>query len=101
MLTEIRVYYEGHGLLMPGFSQFFEQLRGRARQRGCAFRLVAGGSGAAACRDFGRALKSHPHSWNILLKDSEGPDTGSISEALAWSMAGLDLNRIRSSGWWR
>jgi hypothetical protein len=32
--------------------------------------------------DFLRARQSHPESWNILLKDSEGPDNGRLFEDL-------------------
>jgi glycine/D-amino acid oxidase-like deaminating enzyme len=40
MPTEIRIYYEGHGLLNPGFSTFFSDIRDRARENGCSVRLI-------------------------------------------------------------
>lgn len=82
MVAEIRIYFEGHVLLKPGFSRFFDQLRSRARERSCKFELISGGSGSAACRDFTIALATHPRALNILLADSEGPDTGNLSESL-------------------
>jgi hypothetical protein len=87
-VREIRIYYEGNGLLKPGFSEFFMQLRERARQLRWDFRLIPAGSGPTACRDFGIALRTHADAWNILLIDSEGP--------LAPSRA-TDLCRAR--GW--
>lgn len=82
MATEIHVYYEGHKLLKEGFSRFFDQLRRRAHDRRCYFRLIPAGSGSAACDRFGVALRANKNIWNILLTDSEGPDTGSLSESL-------------------
>lgn len=92
MVTEIRIYYEGDALLKPGFIHFFRTLRDRARACRCAFRVIS--SGSTVCRDFGIALERHRHAWNILLKDSEGPDTGSLSESLcrdhAWDKSHRD-----------
>lgn len=94
MLTEIRIYFEGHRALKPGFSQFFADLRERARSRRCKFELISGGSGSNVCNDFARALRTHPRSWNILLIDSEGPDTRTLSETLCrnqgWDTATRD-----------
>jgi len=73
MPTEIRIYFEGDKLLKPGFDAFFDEIKKRTREKRCSFRLVAGGSGELACRDFAIALREHPDSWNILLRDSEGP----------------------------
>jgi hypothetical protein len=82
VISEIRIYYEGDRLLKPGLSQFFSQLRSRAESRRCRFQLIAGGSGSTTCSDFGRALETHPSALNVLLKDSEGPDSGRLSESL-------------------
>ena len=82
MISEIRIYYEGHQLLKQGFSRFFDELRSRAKARRCDFQLISGGSGSSACGDFGRALRTRPHAWNILLVDSEGPHAGGLSESL-------------------
>jgi Domain of unknown function (DUF4276) len=67
---------------MSGFSQFFDQLRRLARERRCGFQLISGGSGPTACSDFGRALGTHPHAWNILLVDSDAPHRGGLAESL-------------------
>ena len=94
MPTEIRIYFEGHRALKAGFSQFFADLRRRAKSHRCPFELISGGSGATTCRDFSIALKTHPNAWNILLKDSEGPDAGELSETLCreqgWDKAHCD-----------
>jgi hypothetical protein len=77
MVTEIRIYYEGDRLLKPGFHSFFTTLRERAREKRCNFHLIA--AKGAPGRDFRIAIRTHPHAWNILLKDSEGPDSGALS----------------------
>ncbi len=73
MVTEIRIYFEGDKLLKPGFSEFFAELKKRARERRCEFHLIAAGGGSEACRFFGLALKNNVGAFNILLKDGEGP----------------------------
>jgi len=98
VFTEIRIYYEGDRLLKPGFSQFFNQLRTRAEARRCHFHLITGGSGSTACRDFGLALETHPDAWNILLRDSEGPHTSTLSESLCREQ-GWDKSRRDSIFW--
>jgi hypothetical protein len=80
MFTEIRIYYEGDALLKPGFSSFFSELRDRAKAKRCGFRLIQ--AKGTPCRDFGNAITANPTAWNILLKDSEGPDTGDLSASL-------------------
>src|ERR1039458_4047942 len=82
MPSEIRIYFEGDKGLKPGFHAFFKDLRECARKRRCKLNLVASGSGAAACRDFGIALSEHSSAWNILLRDSEGPFSDQLSRAL-------------------
>jgi hypothetical protein len=82
MPSEIRIYFEGDKGLKPGFHAFFKDLRECARKRRCKLNLVASGSGAAACRDFGIALREHPSAWNILLADSEAPFSDQLSLAL-------------------
>jgi len=79
---EIRIYYEGHRLLKPGFDAFFKALHKQAEAKRSRIRLIAAKSGDEACDDFAAAQESHPHDWNILLKDSEGPDTGKLSASL-------------------
>ena len=80
-MNEIRLYFEGHKSLRPGFYEFFSELRRYAKEKGWRFhRLVA--CGARAVDDFRYALQSHPEAWNILLMDSEGPDNGNLFYAL-------------------
>lgn len=80
MITEIRIYYEGDVLLKPGFSAFFAALRDRAREKRCGFDLIA--TNGTPCQDFQIAIRTRPNAWNILLKDSEGPDSGTLSASL-------------------
>lgn len=82
MAKDIHVYYEGHKLLKEGLSRFFDQLHQRARKSRCYLRLIPAGSGSAACDRFDVAIRANKHVWNILLMDSEGPDTGSLSDSL-------------------
>jgi len=65
---EIRIYFEGNRLLKSGFDGFFYELRAAARQAGVGFEVFAAKDGP---RDYGKAMRSHPGAWNILLKDSE------------------------------
>ena len=92
MLHEIRIYCEGDRLLKPGFHAFFAALRKQARDKRCDFHLIA--AKGTPCRDFGIAIKAHPDAWNILLKDSEGPDSGDLSASLCkqheWSPSHAD-----------
>ena len=46
------------------------------------FRLISAGSGSAAYDRFHVAIAANKNVWNILLTDSEGPDTGALSESL-------------------
>jgi len=82
MLNEIRIYYEGHRLLKPGFDAFFVGLHRKAEAKRWRIRLIAANSGDAACEDFATAQRTHLNQWNILLRDSEGPDTGKLSAVL-------------------
>ena len=65
---EIRIYFEGKSTLKPGFDDFLSELHELARQKSVTLRLVAAKDGP---NDFKKALRSHPDSVNILLKDSE------------------------------
>jgi hypothetical protein len=73
MPAEIRIYFEGHELLKPGFDSFFAEIKKRARERCCGFALISSKSGAEARRDFDLARGANPKARNILLIDSEGP----------------------------
>lgn len=94
MGSEIRIYYEGDVLLKSGFDAFFRELRRLASEKGCDLRLIAAGSGSAARRDFGKALRTHRGAWNILLIDSEGPlgknPSASLCQAEGWKKTHSD-----------
>jgi hypothetical protein len=96
MFAEIRIYYEGGPSLRPGFDEFFRALKNRASERRCGFRLISGR--ATSSSDFGIAIKSHTNAWNILLQDSEGPDTGNLSASLCQRM-GWDQSHADSVFW--
>jgi hypothetical protein len=90
-MTEIRIYYEGDPCLGPGFRAFLAAIADRARARRCKLSLVA--TGAKARRDFGIAVRTHKDAWNILLLDSEGPDSGSLTPQLIAGQAWPDEHR--------
>jgi len=73
MAAEIRVYFEGHARLKPGFHAFFRELRKQALEKRCRFELISCGSGEKARQDFKIALQTNRDAWPILLRDSEGP----------------------------
>lgn len=73
MPAGIRIYFEGHNLLKPGFDSFFKDLKNRAREKRCRFELISSKSGEQGRRDLAIALKVHRNVWTILLRDSEGP----------------------------
>jgi len=50
MAAEIRIYFEGHRLLEAGFSEFFRELRERAKEKRCRFQLISSKSGEEARR---------------------------------------------------
>lgn len=70
-MTEIRIHFEGSEKLRPGFRQLLSRIRDAAQVMHIGFRLIAAGGTPDA--DFQTARKAHPNSWNILLRDSEGP----------------------------
>jgi len=73
MPAEIHIYFEGDKLLKPGFDTLFGELKKRARDKRCGFRLINSKSGEEARQDFETALKASRGAWPILLRDSEGP----------------------------
>jgi len=76
MPADIRLYFEGDKSLRPGFEAFLKDLRERARDQRCEFRLISAKSGEQARQDFEDAQETHPDAWLILLVDSEGPLPG-------------------------
>src|SRR5450432_3909739 len=97
MVTEIRIYYEGDRLLKPGFDAFFTTLRDRAKEKRCAFRLIA--AKGTPCRDFGIAIKTNTGAWNILLKTARDPMQATFRPPSVRSMRGANRMRKRSFGW--
>jgi hypothetical protein len=63
---EIRIYFEGNKALRPGFEVFFRDVRKANHET----QFIAAKDGPS---DYRKAARTHPHAWNILLKDSEGP----------------------------
>ena len=80
MADEIRIYLEGGGngkdgkaKMRRGFDAFFSDLKTAARGKRIRWQVIACGSRNNAFEDFNIALRQHPHAFNILLVDSEGP----------------------------
>jgi len=67
-VSEIRLYFEGDRTLEQGFSRFFSKLHEDALAARVELHIVAAKRGPD---DFAKAIRANPHSWNILLKDSE------------------------------
>lgn len=82
MVREIRIYFEGDASLRPGFYSFFADLRAAAWARRIRLQLVAGRG--QVVRGFINALAQYPapDTLNILLMDSEGPDSGQLRQQL-------------------
>lgn len=96
MCSEIRIYYEGDKSLKSGFWAFLSSIRTKAQEKRCKFDLIA--TEGTPERDFGIALRSHPTALNILLRDSEGPDTGKLSVSLC-VQHGWDTSNANSIFW--
>jgi hypothetical protein len=79
MVTEIRIYFEGASELREGFRNFFAEIK---TDGGRGPKLIAGGGREQAIADFRKSSKNHPDALNLLLVDSEGPDTGALFEAI-------------------
>jgi hypothetical protein len=77
MTTEIRIYFEGHKNLRPGFAAFFSEIRTRGTEKRCKVEFIA--TGGKPERDFDIAMKTHRTAWNVLLRDSEGPYNPGLS----------------------
>src|SRR5262249_49221009 len=86
ILTEIRIYFEGHPALKSGMDTFLKEIRERGRAKRCRVLPVA--TRGTPIQDFVTALRKHPEAWNVLLKDSDCADDGHLTESL-----------IRCQGW--
>jgi len=80
VVKEIRVYFEGSSKLRAGFAAFFDRA-------GCHHKVKTIATDGSPVRDYRIGCRTNPDSWNILLKDSEGPDNGRLSDELAESEA--------------
>lgn len=65
---EIRIYFEGKSTLRAGFEALFSELNTAAREAESRIQFVSAKNGLS---DYRKAERTHPQSWNILLKDSE------------------------------
>ena len=90
MPSEIRVYFEGHKSLKPGFAAFFSEIKTRGKEKRCKVEFIA--TGGKPDQDFGIAMKTHTTAWNILLRDSEGPYSPKIStsDAKFWMVETME-----------
>lgn len=95
-MAEIRINFEGHASLRPGFSCFFKELRDLAREKRWSFSLIA--TGGSPGRDFGIGLRTHPQAFNVLLLDSETADDGHLTATLI-AKQGWDDNQSESIFW--
>jgi hypothetical protein len=78
---EIRIYFEGNKALRNGFEMFFSELKTAARNARSTLELIAARDGIS---DYRKAARTHPHAWNILLKDSEGPVPSQRTDDTFW-----------------
>ena len=81
MVTEIRIYFEGNRDLKRGFHSFFSKLHDLARSKNCQVRWIS--TGGKPVPDYRDALCTHPNAWNVLLKDSDRPDSGRLFQELS------------------
>src|SRR5438093_3659710 len=58
VITELRVYAEGHPRLRAGFQDFLKSVRDAARARRVGWAIIMGHGHAV--RDFMKALRKHP-----------------------------------------
>jgi hypothetical protein len=80
MVDGVHLYIEGGGndsdtraRLRQGLQQFLAELRERARSRRLRWNVTVCGGRDQAYRNSGRALRSQPNTFNVLLVDAEGP----------------------------
>jgi len=79
MVTEIRIYFEGASELREGMRSFLGEIK---TADGRNPKLISGGGRERAIADFRKSFRSHPDALNLLLIDSEGPDTGRLFETI-------------------
>ena len=86
MVRGIRIYVEGgapgkeaRSKFREGFNSFFAELTHEARANQLKWRIIPSGSRSEAYKDFVKALEDHTDWFNVLLVDSEGPVSSSLS----------------------
>lgn len=82
VFSAIHVYFEGDEKLKEGFNQFLSELSHAAQRHRCRFRAISCGPRSEACKDFATAIRANEGVWNILLIDSDGPDSGQLTQSL-------------------
>src|SRR5271165_3279679 len=80
MVIEIRIYYEGADELREGFRSFLREIE--TANEGHPPKCIAGRGREQAIADFQKALRKHSEALNLLLIDSDGPDTGRLFETI-------------------
>ena len=93
-MMEIRIYFEGHKGLRPGFEQLFASLREHAREQRSKIEFIAAKDGPSGYR---KAARSHPKSWIILLKDSE--EAMPFDAAVLCQKLGIDRSKVKDVFW--
>ena len=95
MVSEIRIYFEGHKELRRGFHAFLAEVIEGARSHRCRVQLVACKARAHHFREV--ANSQHPLAWNVLLIDSEGPPPNQVPDTFymvqimeSWFLADVD-----------
>jgi hypothetical protein len=91
VVKEIRLYFEGDNALKPGFHAFLREIIDKARAQRIQFHPIA--ANGTPAKDYETALKTHREAWNILLRDSEGPntpDSGSRRDSEFWMVQAME-----------
>jgi Domain of unknown function (DUF4276) len=91
---EIRIYFEGNKALRSGFEVFFGELETAARKARSTLEFIAARDGLS---DYRKAGRTHPHAWNILLKDSEEPVPARPADLCA--RRGIDPQHVADVFW--
>jgi len=82
VVAEIRIYFEGDKKLREGFHVFLADIIDKARARRVRVELIA--TGGTPEKDYQIAVRAHPGSWNVLVRDSEGPLPSENHDSKFW-----------------
>lgn len=97
-MSEIRIYIEGggdrygKGRLREAFSQFLQEIRTAAYQKGMQLRPVLCGSREETYHAFRRGVRDYPSAQVFLLVDSDRPVVGTPREHLSSGTEAWDLS---------